>query len=82
MKIDLKLFVYLQQFDETVENIDRAFAYLIQSLYGDQYYLYEWLPEEGKISIELGEEVYELIQNMTVTEIFELRNAVIDGLEN
>ena len=82
MKIDLKLFVYLQQFDETVENIDRAFAYLIQSLYGDQYYLCAWLPEEGKISIELGEEVYELIQNMTVTEIFELRNAVIDGLEN
>lgn len=82
MKIDLKLFKYLRCFDETVEDIDRAFAYLIQSLYGDQYYLCEWLPEEGKIPTDLGEDVYELVQDITATEIFKLREAIIDGLEN
>lgn len=82
MKIDLRLFQYLQRFDATVEALDEAFVYLIQSLSGDQYYLCEWLPETGRISAELGEEVYEITGDMSSTEIFELRNAVIDGLEN
>lgn len=80
--IDISLFQYLQRFDRTVEDLDEAIMYLIGALGGDYYYLCEWLPEMGKISAELGEKVYGLVGDMTSTEIFELRNAVIDGLEN
>lgn len=79
MKIDVSLCKYLQRFNETVEDLDDAFVYLIKSLSGDQYYLCEWLPEMGRISVELGEEVYGVIGDMTATEIFELRNEIVDG---
>ena len=79
MKVDLSLCRYLQRFGETVDDLDWAFAYLIKSLGGDQYYLCDQLPELGVISLELGEEVYEVVQRMAVTEIFELRNEIIDG---
>lgn len=82
IKIDLRLFQYLQRFNGTVEALDEAFIYLIQSLSGDQYYLCEWLPEMGRFSVEFGEEIYGMVGDMTGTEIFELRNAVIDGLED
>lgn len=39
------------------------FAYLIKSVDGDSYYLYEQLPEEGLITEELGCRVYEAITN-------------------
>lgn len=82
IKIDLRLFQYLQRFNGTVEALDEAFIYLIKSLSGDEYYLCEWLPETGRFSVDFGEEIYRLVGDMTGTEIFELRNAVIDGLEN
>lgn len=79
MKVDLSLCLYLQRFNETVEGIDEAFVYLIQSLSGDQYYLCEWLPETGRISVEFGEEVYRIVEGMTATELFELREEIVNG---
>lgn len=43
--------------------IHDKFAYLIKSVDGDSYYLYEQLPEEGLITKELGCKVYEAITN-------------------
>lgn len=80
MKVDLKLFAYLKQFDNDVKSLDKAFTFLVQSLSGDEYYLCEWLPNDGVISLDLGEQVYKIVQDMSPTEIFELRNAVVGEL--
>lgn len=52
-------------------NIYDKFAYLIKSVDGDSYYLYEQLPEEGFITEELGCKVYEAItKNVTYKDVF------------
>lgn len=49
---------YLSTPDKKHFTIHDKFAYLIKSLDGDEYYLYDYLPTEGYIPFELGEAVY------------------------
>lgn len=58
--------------DVTGFDIYDKFAYLIKSVDGDSYYLYELLPKEGFITEELGHEVYEIIvKGVTYKDIFD-----------
>mgnify|MGYP007098877646 CR=1 FL=1 len=61
MLIEIVKFLALQ--DVEGFSIYDKFAYLLKSVDGDSYYLYEQLPEEGFITEELGCKVYEAITN-------------------
>lgn len=53
---------YLSFIDENF-TLEERIAYLIKSLDGDSYYMFDELPEKGVISEEFGELVYEELQD-------------------
>lgn len=70
-KMPIEIVKFLSLPDVKGFNIYDKFAYLIKSVDGDSYYLYEQLPEDGFISEELGCEVYEIIsEDITYKDIF------------
>lgn len=70
-KIPVIIAKFLSLPDKEGFAIDDKFAYLIKSVDGDSYYLYEQLPEEGFITEELGCKVYEAItKNVTYKDVF------------
>lgn len=62
---------YLSLPDKEDFNIFDRFAYLIKSLDGDNFYLLDSLPSEGKVAEQLGEEVYDVITSgFTYDDVF------------
>lgn len=60
-------------------SIDKACAYLIKSLDGDSHYLTVEFVEDGVLSMDLAEIVYDAITGCcSYKEIFEWRNALIE----
>lgn len=61
--IPIAIAKYLALPDVEYFNIYDKFAYLIKSADGDNYYLQNYLIEEGFITEKLGEEVYKIIND-------------------
>ena len=77
-KIPIAIAKFLATPDKKGFAIHDKFAYLIKSADGDDYYFCEQLPEDGLISAELGDKLYELISNTHYEEIFKWYNMWID----